>query len=95
MPKGAYCPLIRKNCIEGRCKFWVHVRGKDPQSSAELDLEDCAVKWLPTLLIEVSQMERQTGAAVESTRNEQARGFNALANAVLSSPPNRILEVKP
>ena len=32
----------------------------------------CAVKWIPMLLIENSQMQRQTGAAVESFRNEVA-----------------------
>ena len=30
----------------------------------------CAVTWLPMLMIENSQQQRQTGAAVESFRNE-------------------------
>ena len=68
--KGEYCPLIRKPCIEDRCRWWTHIRGKHPQSNADLDMPDCAIKWLPVLMIEMSQMERQTGAAVESFRNE-------------------------
>ena len=67
---GEYCPLIAKKCIEARCKFWTHIRGKHPQSGADLDMPDCAIKWLPVLMIENSQMSRQTGAAVESFRNE-------------------------
>ena len=53
MAKDTFCPLLKKNCIEGRCKFWVHIRGKHPQSNAELDMPDCAIKWLPVLLIEI------------------------------------------
>ena len=34
------------------------------------NLENC--QWIPMLLIENSQMQRQTGAAVESFRNEVA-----------------------
>jgi hypothetical protein len=48
--------------------------------------------WLPVLLIENSQQQRQTGAAVESFRNETVR--NAEANRevaqrmIQSSEPN-------
>lgn len=74
--KHEFCPLIAKKCVEDKCKFWVHVRGKNPQSQAEIDMPDCAIRWLPTLLIENSQMSRQTGAAVESFRNEVVKGNN-------------------
>ena len=33
----------------------------------------CAVGWLPVLLIENSQQQRSTGAAVESFRNEMVK----------------------
>lgn len=91
--KGEFCPLIRKSCIESKCKWWVHIRGKHPQSGTELDMPDCAMKWLPVLLIENAQQVRQTAAAVESARNEQARGVAALAGAMLSAP--RVIEALP
>jgi hypothetical protein len=34
---------------------------------------DCAVTWLPMLLIEGAQQTRQSGAAIESFRNEMVR----------------------
>ena len=43
--------------------------GGEPQTGKEIDEWDCAVKWMPMLLIENSQQQRQTGAAVESFRN--------------------------
>jgi hypothetical protein len=92
--KDTFCPLLKKACIEGRCKFWVHIRGKHPQSHAELDMPDCAIKWLPVLLLENAQQVRQAGAAIESARNEQVRGTTALASAILGQPAPRVLEVK-
>jgi hypothetical protein len=80
--KGEHCPLLQKKCIEDRCKFWTHIRGKHPQSEQEIDMPDCAVKWLPVLMIEMTQMERQTGAAVESFRNESARSAQRVAGAL-------------
>ena len=35
-----------------------------------VDHWSCAVAWMPMLTIENSQQQRQTGAAVESFRNE-------------------------
>lgn len=94
--KDTYCPLLKKDCIEYRCKWYVHIRGKHPQQNGEIDMFDCAVKWLPVLLIESTQMSRQVGAAVESARNEQAKGAAVIASALLRAPAEgRVIESKP
>ena len=67
---GNFCPLLQKECIGLECAWITQVRGSDPNSGKEVDHWDCAVKWIPMLLIENSQQQRQTGAAVESFRNE-------------------------
>lgn len=71
-PPNLVCPLHRKAMVKvcHKCPLWVMVRGKDPQSEKEIDEWNCSLSWLPTLLIENAQMSRQTGAAVESFRNE-------------------------
>ena len=51
----------------------MHIRGMDPNTGQDIDHWGCAVGWMPTLLIENSQQQRQTGAAVESFRNETVR----------------------
>ena len=56
-----------------RCPLWVKVIGKHPQQDATIDHWNCSLAWLPILTIENSQMQRQTGAAVESFRNEMVR----------------------
>jgi len=67
---GTYCPYIKKDCIEFKCKFFQKLVGADPQTGNPVDEYDCAILWNNVLLIENSQQQRQTGAAVESFRNE-------------------------
>mgnify|MGYP005832401671 FL=1 len=68
--EGTYCPYIKKDCIEFKCKFFQKIQGTDPQTGESVDEYDCAILWNNILLIENSQQQRQTGAAVESFRNE-------------------------
>ena len=68
-----WCPLIGEECMKLKCEWFTQVRGTNPQSGEEVDEWGCAVTWLPMLLIENSQRQRQTGAAVESARNESVR----------------------
>ena len=70
---GKFCPLIKKDCIGLRCNWFMLVRGKNPQTGDDIDEWGCAMTWMPVLLIENSQQQRQTGAAVESFRNEVAK----------------------
>jgi hypothetical protein len=73
MKKGTYCPLIKKNCIENKCAWYTQVRGFNPNTGQEIDEWGCAVSWMPVMSIEVAQKQYQTGAAVESFRNEVVR----------------------
>jgi len=68
-----FCPLIQKKCKEHGCKFFIQVMGKNPQTGQDVNEWDCAVTWLPMLLIEGSQQTRQAGSAIESFRNEMVR----------------------
>ena len=70
---GCFCPLLQKDCIGLQCAWITQVRGNNPQTGEEVDHWECAVKWIPMLLVENSQMQRQTGAAVESFRNETVK----------------------
>lgn len=65
------CPLNSfESCKALDCAWYTQLRGKDPQSENEIDEWGCAIAWTPVLLVENSQQQRQTGAAVESFRNE-------------------------
>jgi hypothetical protein len=68
-----YCPLIKGKCKEHACKFFIHLLGNSPQSDKAMDHWDCAVSWLPILLIEGSQQTRHAASAIESFRNETVK----------------------
>lgn len=93
---GNFCPLIQADCKGLQCSWFTQVRGVNPNTGEPVDEWGCAVTWLPMLMIENSQQQRQTGAAVESFRNEmvQAQQGNQavlLATARLVQDP-RLLE---
>ena len=67
---GKLCPLIGEDCRELGCSWFTQIRGTNPQTGEDVDEWGCAVTWLPFLLVENSCQQRQTGAAVESFRNE-------------------------
>ena len=72
-PLGAECEKVGELAGEKVlfvCPWYQKLRGKDPQSDQEVDEWRCAIGWLPMLHVEHSMFERQTGAAVESLRNE-------------------------
>jgi len=71
---GKYCPLIKKDCIGLKCSWYTQIRGTNPNTGQPVDEWGCAITWMPMLLIENSQQQRSTGAAVESFRNEVVKG---------------------
>lgn len=79
---GNFCPLIKEDCKGIACSWFTQMRGTNPNTGKEVDEWGCAVVWLPTLLVENSQQQRSTGAAVESFRNEMVKA-NAVSTQVL------------
>ena len=77
---GKFCPLIGKDCIGLECSWFTEVRGTHPQTGEQIDEWGCAVTWMPVLLIDNTQQQRQTGAAVESFRNETLNRISSTIN---------------
>ena len=94
LKNGNYCPLIKKDCIGLQCAWFTQVRGRDPNTGKEVDEWACAIAWLPILLIENSQQQRSTGAAVESFRNEMVKANENSQQALLAVARNSLLEIR-
>ncbi len=77
------CPLLKGACVKAGCMFWTNIQGQHPQSGAQIDMPDCAIKWLPVLLIEGSKETRQAASAVESLRNENVTTGQQITGALL------------
>lgn len=73
------------------CLWNVKIRGTNPSTGQEVDREDCAIAWLPMLLIENSQQQAQTAAAVESTRNAVTESAELLTDAMNTASKIRLL----
>jgi hypothetical protein len=73
LKNGTFCPLIKKDCVGLTCAWYTRVQGIDNNTGNQVDNYECAISWLPMLLIENSGQQRSTGAAVESFRNEMVK----------------------
>lgn len=82
---GIFCPLIKKDCVGLSCAWFTKVVGYDINTGKEVDDYQCAIAWLPMLLIENSGQQRQTGAAVESFRNEMVKANESSQKVLLAS----------
>ncbi len=91
---GTFCPLIGGACKQFECMFWTQLRGTHPQTGQEIDEWDCAIKWLPVLLIEGSKETRQTAAAIESFRNEMVRGQQAVLRMAANGQVKEIADAR-
>ena len=94
------CPLHNfEPCKELECAWFTQIRGHNPNTGAELDDWGCAISWMPILMIENSQQQRSTGAAVESFRNEMVKANENSQNVLLATiqqvnPDIKVIEVK-
>jgi hypothetical protein len=85
LKNGTFCPLIKKDCVGLTCAWYTRVQGYDMNSGNQVDNYECAISWLPMLLIENSGQQRQTGAAVESFRNEMVKANETQTKLILAT----------
>jgi len=94
------CPLDGfKPCRQHDCAWFMKVRGSNPNTGEEIDDYGCAIAWLPVMMIENSQQQRQTGAAVESFRNEMVKANDTSQQVLMATlqqarPELKVIEVK-
>lgn len=82
----ADCPLWQAPCKQHQCRWWIQVQGHNPNTGEQINAWDCAINFIPLLLIENSQQQRQTGAAVEDFRNRMVAQNEVLKT--LYGPPD-------
>jgi hypothetical protein len=79
----ANCPLDGfKPCRQLECAWFIKIAGTNPNTGKEVEEWGCSMAWMPMLMIENSQQQRSTGAAVESFRNEMVKN-NEVGQRVL------------
>lgn len=97
-PLGKKCQEIKDNKIH-QCVWFVKLAGTNPNTGETIDEHGCSIAWMPILMIENSQQQRSTGAAVESFRNEMVRTAETnqqllFATLKESSPDVKVIDLK-
>ena len=94
LKNGTFCPLIKKDCIGLQCAWFIKVQGVDTNTGNQIDEYQCAISWMPMLLIENSGQQRQTGAAVESFRNEMVKANESSQRILLKTANVKIKSIE-
>jgi hypothetical protein len=83
---GTFCPLIKEDCVQLKCAWFIQLRGKNPNTGQDVDEWLCSISALPMLQVEVAKETRQGAAATESFRNEmvKANQQNSVVNVLLN-----------
>jgi hypothetical protein len=85
------CPLDGfKPCRQTDCAWFIQLRGHNPNTGKEVDEWGCSIAWMPMLMVENSQQQRQTGAAVESFRNEMVK-VNTSSQQILAQAARKAI----
>lgn len=69
---GTICPLHKRDVSKvcHTCAWYIQVRGKNPQTGADIDSWGCAIAYGPMMTLEGARQSRSTASAVEMLRNE-------------------------
>jgi hypothetical protein len=90
---GNFCPLIKKECVGLKCAWYTQMRGINPNTGEPVDEWGCAVTWMPFMAVEIAQKSNQTGAAVESFRNEVVKANQSNQQLYIQALNQGILSV--
>lgn len=92
------CPYMsdakrKQKCIKRECSQWIQLHGTHPQTGAPTEEWGCARVLTALIALEGNKETRQLAGAVESFRNEVARGNVALSRQLndlieFDGPPN-------
>jgi hypothetical protein len=71
--RTGFVKKCRKLVVAGHCERWVQVQGKNANTGEEISSFNCIDNWSFLLSLEQAKLQHQTGAAIESFRNEMVR----------------------
>lgn len=90
-PLGAKCETVKDDAVV-RCPWFVKVIGQHPQTGEQMDKYNCAMTWLPILLIENTASSNSAGAAIESFRNEMVKGNGELLQLISNPSETKLIK---
>ncbi len=92
-PATGFTKSCRSIVSKYDCPKFVKITGTNSNDGQPVDKFGCVDSFLPMLLIENSKQQRQTGAAVESFRNEMVKA-NSANFALMYDAQNTFKQIK-
>jgi hypothetical protein len=93
MAKKPKCPIAGMVCPRNNdpeagsyCPAWVEYTQTNLHTQEERTAKECLFQALPVFLVETLRAANRPAAAVESTRNEIARGFAEISHHMQRIP---------
>jgi len=93
MPSEPKCPIAGMVCPRNNdpksgkyCPAWVEYTETNPQTNEERIQKECMFSAMPKFMIHTLSAANRPAAAIESTRNEIAKGFSKVSQAMQSLP---------
>lgn len=83
LKKGTFCPLIKKDCLQLKCNWFIQMRGTNPNTGEEINEWGCTLSWLPTLIIENCTQARRVGAATQSFKEEYVKANERTVKTII------------
>jgi len=90
-PLGSECETAKDNILY-RCRWYIKLRGKDPQTGDPVDEFRCAYEWNVLLAVENTGAVSGVQAATESFRNEMVNQNANLLTGLVNSVQQKQLK---
>lgn len=88
---GEMCPLIKDKCVRHQCAWFTKVLGTNPQTGKDIEDWGCSIAWLPILLVENSNQQRQTAASVDKVANQVLKQRSEFMGALPQEAKERMI----
>ena len=87
---GTFCPIIKDECMGRKCKLYIKMLGKHPQTGNPIDHWDCTLNWITIIGTENNQKINELGASIDSMRNEMVKGQRHFNNILEAASKKRL-----
>lgn len=77
-PKDLVCPLHRQKMVKvcHTCPMWMSIRGKHPQTGADVDDWNCALAWGPVLAVNAAREMSMVSKEVSVMRSDNRKAHD-------------------
>lgn len=91
-PYRFHLPEKKQGCIQHECEFYINIMGAHPQTGELVNDFRCSIAFLPILLVENSNQQRQTAHEVGKVANQIHRSRSEFIGALPPEARERIVQ---